>query len=96
MKTIDVKFVAEKLNKTVETVKESTLKLNDTALKTTEKTVLNAFDKAGEWQKVSNKAIKKGLEFTATQQDMIFDSLESVKSQILKGFKRTKLLFSKN
>jgi len=96
MRTINAQTVVHKVSETFETVKESSVKMNEFALKSTENVLSNAFVTADKWQVVTGKAVKNGLKFTATQQDMFFDALETAKGQVVKGFNRTKGLFSKN
>ena len=84
------------INKTVKTVKEVAIKANAFALKSTEGVVLETLKVAEQWQGVTHKALKGGLKVTAKQQDLFFDTLETAKGQLVKGFKRSKVLFSKN
>lgn len=51
---------------------------------------------ATKWQNVTSKAVKGGLKVADAQQNMVFDTLETAKSHLLKGFKRSKALFSMN
>jgi hypothetical protein len=96
MTTKNKKTVTAIINKTVKTVKSTATKANAFALKSTDNVVSEAIKTAGQWQGVTSKAVKGGLKVAATQQDMMFDTLESAKGQILKGFNRSKVLFSKN
>ncbi len=96
MATNNKKTVTATINKTVKTVKSTATKVNAYALKSTDNVVSEAIKTAGQWQGVTSKAVKGGLKVAATQQDMMFDALESAKGQILKGFNRSKVLFSKN
>lgn len=89
------KTVTKVFNKTVETVKTTATKANDFALKSTEKVVVETLNVAGQWQGVTAKAVKGGLKLAATQQDIMFDTLEAAKGHALKGFKRSKALLSK-
>jgi len=84
------------INKTVKKVKSTATKVNAFALKSTDNAVSEAIKTAGQWQGVTSKAVKGGLKVAATQQDMMFDALDTAKGQIIKGFKRSKVLFSKN
>jgi hypothetical protein len=95
-KVVTKKVVTDRLNKTVKTVKEVATKANAFALKSTEGVVLETLKVAEQWQGVTHKAVKGGLKVAAKQQDLLFDALETAKGQLLKGFKRSKVLFSKN
>jgi len=96
MATKKAKKATTTLKKTVKTVMNAPVKINDFALKSTENVLSEVFIAAGKWQVVTTKALKGSLKFTATKQDMIFDTLETAKSQVLKGFEKSKTLFSKN
>lgn len=96
MATKAKKTVKNKVFKTVDTVKEVAAKTNDFALKTTEEVVTEMINVATKWQTVTAKAVKGGLKVADTQQNMVFDSLETAKGHILNGVKRSKALFSKN
>ena len=85
-----------KVFKTVDTVKEVAAKTNGFALKTTEEVVTEMINAADKWQTITAKAVKGGLKIADTQQNMVFDSLETAKGQILNGVKRSKTLFNKN
>lgn len=95
MATKNNKTVTTVFNKTVETVKTTATKANDFALKSTEKVVVETLNVAGQWQGVTAKAVKGGLKLAATQQDIMFDTLEAAKGHAIKGFKRSKALFTK-
>ena len=96
MATKTKKTTTNKVFKTVDTLKEVASKTNDFALKTTEEVVSEMIDAAAKWQNVTAKAVKKGLKVADTQQDIVFDSLETAKGHILNGVKRSKALFGKN
>ncbi len=95
MATKSKKIATKVINKTVETVKTTATKANDFALKSTEKVVIETLNVAGQWQGVTAKAVKGGLKLAATQQDIMFDTLEAAKGHAIKGFKRSKALFTK-
>jgi hypothetical protein len=95
MATKRKKTVTNVFNKTVETVKTTATKANDFALKSTDKVVTETINVAGQWQGVTAKAVKGGLKLAATQQDIMFDTLEAAKGHAIKGFKRSKALFTK-
>jgi len=88
-------FASTSSEKAIETVKATATKANDFALKSTEKAVLESLTIAGQWQGVTAKAVKGGLKLAATQQDILFDTLEAAKGQAVKGFNRSKALLTK-
>ncbi len=96
MATKNKKTVTKSFYNTIDTVKSTATKANAFALKSTDEVVSEAIKTAGQWQVVTAKAVKGGLKVVATQQDIMFDTLEAAKGQILKGFNRSKVLFSKN
>ena len=96
MATKSKKTAKATFNKTVKTVKEVATKTNNFALKSTEEVVTEMIVVATKWQNVTSKAVKGGLKVADTQQNMVFDTLETAKGHLLKGFKRSKALFSKN
>ena len=96
MATKSKKTAKTTFNKTINTVKEVATKTNDFALKSTENVVTEMIGAATKWQNVTSKAVKGGLKVADAQQNMVFDTLETAKGHLLKGFKRSKALFSKN
>jgi len=96
MATKNKKTVTKSFYKTIDTVKSTATKANEFALKSTDEVFSEAIKTAGQWQGVTAKAVKGGLKIAATQQDIMFDTLEAAKGHILKGFNRSKVLFSKN
>ena len=93
MKTKNIK-VTEKLNNIIDTAKSSAKKANDYALNTTEEVVLETITIAENWQKVTDKALKGGVKLMANQQNLIFDTLESVKVQLIDGKKKLSKVFA--
>ncbi len=69
-------------------------KVNGFALKTTEEVVSDSLTIAGQWQDVTNKAIKGGFKLVATQQDILFDTLDTFKKQFTQGKKRFNKIFA--
>ena len=88
--------ISEELNKGFEQVKEATKNTNEFVFETSEDIVDFTVKRSAEWQNVTEKAIKGGLKLAANQQDLIFDTLEVIKGQIVGGSKRFRALFSKN
>jgi len=59
----------------ITTTKKVASKTNEFALNTTEDVVLGTINVAGQWQKVTDKALKSSLKLMANQQDLVFDTL---------------------
>ena len=76
-------------------VKDIAAKANKYAADTAEELVDGAISTSETWQKITAKAIKGGLNMAAKNQDIVFNTLEGVKEQILTGTKRTRALFKK-
>lgn len=100
--TAPVKKVYEKAyNRVTETVnRESITKAaknaNDYALKTATEVVDGAIENSEKWQGVATKAVKGGLKLAAKQQEIVFNTLETVKGQLSESATRFKKLFSNN
>lgn len=84
------------LEKGFKAVKETAGNINEFALETSGEVIDATISTAGEWQGVTEKAIKGGLKLAHKQQDIVFDTLEAVKGQLLETGKKFKHLFSKN
>ena len=59
-------------------------KANDLALNTTEKVVLKSFKLTEKGLGLSSKIVKKGLKASAKNQDLVFNTLETVKGKAVK------------
>lgn len=88
--------INDQINKGLDQVKEAAKTANDFVYETSEEVVDFSLKRGAEWQGVGEKAIKGGLKLAANQQDLIFDTLEAVKGQLVQGRKRFSGLFSKN
>ena len=88
------KKIANRIEDTFENVGASAKDFNDYVLKSTEKVLDIAVDRGEQWQELGSKALDKGFKLAANQQDIVFDSLEVVKGQLVKGTKRMRALFS--
>lgn len=86
--------VVTKVNEALATTKKSVNKANEFALKTTEEIVLETITVSNQWQKVTDKALKGGFKLAANQQDLVFNTLETFKAQVLNGRKRLHKLFA--
>ena len=80
----------------IERVKSTSNDVNNFALETTEDLVNEALVRTEQWQGVTTKAIEGGLKLASKQQDLVFDTLESLKGQFAHSRKRFSSLFSKN
>ena len=89
-----IAIVKKRFNAAIDTTKGSVKKVNEFALKTTEEVVTETMTIAEQWQKVSVKAIKEGFKLASTQQDIVFDALDSLKTQFKYGKKKVVKLFA--
>jgi predicted flap endonuclease-1-like 5' DNA nuclease len=78
----------------VENIKSTVKEINKQAVNFTDGLVDETLATGAEWQKVFAKALKTGTTLLDKQQEMTFETLESVKGQILKGGYRFRKLFS--
>jgi hypothetical protein len=79
-------------NVSVNKIAEATKKVNQYTLKTAEELVEGAATNGEKWQGVAHKAVKGGLKLAAKQQDIVFDTLETIKGQFAHTAKRFKKL----
>lgn len=86
--------ITNKVSKAIETIKTSASNANNYALNATEESVTETIAIAGQWQKVTEKALKGGVKLLDNQQNLIFDTLETYKSHFVKGKKRFGKLFA--
>lgn len=93
-KKINKVNITKKVAKAIETVKTSASNANNYALNATEESVTETIAIAGQWQKVTEKALKGGVNLLNNQQNLIFDTLETYKSHFVKGKKRFGKLFA--
>lgn len=90
---VQEKFEMEKV---VKNVKTRTKNVNDFMLDNTEDLVNEAIVRGEQWQNVAAKAVKGGLKLAANQQDIMFDTLETIKGQFKNTRTRIKDIFSRN
>ena len=88
--------ITDTVNSRVKAAKKVAKNANNNVYKTTQEVVDFSIKRGTEWQGVTEKDIKGGLQLAANQQDLFFDTLFSVKNQIKHGRKRMSALFSKN
>ncbi len=81
---------------TLKNIKKASKSVNDYTLKTAEELVGGALENGAKWQAITNKAIKGSLKLADKQQDIVFDTLETVKGQLISNAGRFVKLFSKN
>lgn len=84
----------KKVEKTIKNVKTSASKANDYALNTTEDVVSETINIASQWQKVTEKALKGGVQLLDNQQNLVFDALETYKNHFVKGRERFRKIFA--
>ena len=84
------------LTEQLDNVKTTAKKANKFALETTDEMVDVAFANGEQWQEVANKAVKGGLKLAGRQQEIVFDTLEEVKGQLVESAGRFRKLFSNN
>ena len=84
----------KKVEKTIKNVKTSASKANNYALHTTEEAVTETIAIAGQWQKVTEKALKGGVQLLDNQQNLVFDTLETYKNHFVKGRERFRKIFA--
>lgn len=82
------------VKKSIDTIKSTTKEVNTLVLETTETLIDTAIVRSGQWQKLSEKAIKGGLKLASNQQDLMFTTLEALKSQLMTGSKRFKSMMN--
>ena len=75
---------------TAANVIKTTNKVNDFALKTTEKVFVKTIDVTEKYQGTAHKAMKKGFGLASVQQDNVFNILESVKGKAIKAISKIK------
>tara|TARA_B100000795_G_scaffold270021_1_gene261959 strand:- start:5403 stop:5693 length:291 start_codon:yes stop_codon:yes gene_type:complete len=92
-KTNKVNFT-EKVNTAIASAKSNVKKANDYALNTTEEIVIESITVAGQWQKVTDKALKGGVKLLENQQNLVFDALDTYKNHFIKGKKRFTKIFA--
>ena len=82
------------INERMATVKDAVLNSNKYAMEAANNAIDNVEKNTTEWQKIGEKAVKRSFKIASKQQDLVFDTLEEVKSQVLLTRKNIKNLFS--
>ena len=80
---------------TIENAVDSVNLANRIALDITEKGFTKGFSLIEKSQGFTDKKLKKGFQFSAKQQDVMFDTLETSKEKVSKTFKKATTLFDK-
>jgi hypothetical protein len=83
-----------RINERLATAKDIVVNSNKYALEATENAIDNVEKNATEWQKLSEKAVNKGFKLASKQQELVFDTLEEVKTQVKTTRNNFKKLFS--
>ncbi len=101
MATKTTKKVANRVEKfnvdqAIQRVKETSIDVNNFALEATEDLVNETIARTEQWQGIATKAIEGGIKLASKQQDIVFDTLESLKGQFIYGRNRFADLVSKN
>ena len=82
-----------KIQKTADKLKVQAKQMHDTALVTSDSLVESSIVTGEKWQKLMAKALKDGTVLFGKQQDMMLDTLETLKGQYLHGNARLRKLF---
>ncbi len=80
----------------IDRIKNSTKKVNNFLIDTTEMIVDETIDRTASWQNVADKAIKGGFKLAEKQADITFKALETLKKQWFKGQKNFQERMSNN
>ena len=80
----------------VKSVRKAVANTNAYALETSEELISNLEANGTKWQNVTEKAIKTGLKLAERQQNIVFSTLEAVKTQVGGTATRFRKLFSNN
>ena len=83
------------VEKGVKTIKTTAKNINTYSLEVADDIVEGALATGKEWQGVAEKALKGSLKLAGKQQEIIFDALQDVKGQVVKGASRVRTLLSK-
>ena len=79
---------------TVDNLVDTAKNVNQYTLKTAEEIVDGALANSEKIQGITAKAMKGGLKLAAQQQEIVFDTLDTVKGQLVVSVKRLRKLFS--
>ncbi|TAG20952.1 MAG: hypothetical protein EAZ32_07675 [Cytophagia bacterium] len=96
MKTAQKAIADLNLSERIENAKKAAKNANEVALETADVLVEGAIANGEKWQKITNKAVKGGLQLAEKQQEIVFSTLETVKGQAINSASRLKKLFTNN
>ena len=88
------KTVTKTFTNVINTTKKVAKQTNELALNTTEDVVTGTITALSQWQKVADKALKGGLKLMANQQDLVFNTLDIAKGQLVQSKKRFSKIFA--
>ncbi len=90
--TIENIDFSEKMNNAKKTAKN----VNQYTLETAEEIVDGVFSNGEKWQKIAAKALKGSMQIAEKQQDIVFDTMETMKGQLTESASRFRKLFTNN
>lgn len=83
------------INKGIHAIKGTAKNVNTFALETSNEVIDASISTASVWQGVAEKAIKGGIKLVRKQQDITFDTLEILKTQLIDSRSRFSKLIAK-
>jgi len=96
MKTAKNRIEEVDMKENMNKVKDTAKKVNTFTLETADTLVDGALNNGEKWQGIATKAVKGGLHLAERQQEIVFDTLEEVKGQLIQSATRFRTLFSRN
>ncbi len=81
---------------TIDNFRKTAKKVNDYTLKTADEMVDDMIENSEKWQKLAEKTVKGSMKLAAKQQEIVFDTLDTLKGQLSKSTFRLIRLFSGN
>ena len=84
------------VEKGIQTVASTAKSVNEYSLKTADQMIDGVLVNGERWSKVAEKAINGGLKIAEKNQEIVFSTLETVKTQVVHSAIRFGKLFSKN
>jgi len=96
VKATKVAITQVDMEKNMKKVGAAAKSVNEYSLKTADQMVDGALKNGEKWSKVADKAINGGLKLAEKNQEIVFTTLETVKTQMMSNAVRFSRLFSKN
>lgn len=90
IESVNKKIEMFDVTKGIKQAKSTAKDANDFTLNTTDKVVDGVFDNSKKVMNLTDKAVKGSLELAERQQEMVFDTLETIKEQFTESAKRLK------